>query len=150
MKILIKKEFDGNFYIGSCENIPGCYVQSRHENEISTKVKRALLLIKRNCEERNQHFPSGIDKPLFDIRIRFEELSTEQLIKFFEHQKYHMEYVDAESVILMNTSYPFNLVHLPRAQYLSPLLIRKIFGEKNTVYVGSKDMKYSSSISSTG
>lgn len=149
MKIVIKKEFDGNLYIGSCENIPGCYVQTRQEKDISLKIKRALMLIKRNCEERNQPFPTGIDKPLFDIRIRFDELSTEQLVKFFEHQKYHLEYIDEESLILMNASYPFNRVHLPRVHHLSPLLIRKIFGEQNTIYVGSREMKLNSQVSST-
>jgi len=150
MKIVIKKEFDGNLYIGSCENIPGCYVQTRQEKDLSPKIKRALMLIKRNCEERKQPFPSGLDKPLFDIRIRFDELSTEQLVKFFEHQKYHLEYIDEESLLVMNVSYPFNLVHLPRVHHLSPLLIQKIFGEQNTIYVGSREMKLNSQVSSTG
>ncbi len=149
VKVIIKKEFDGNTYVGSCENIPGCYVQARQENELSPRIRRALLVIKKNCEERKQPFPSGIDRPLFDIRIRFDELSTEQLIKFFEHQKYHLEYIDGESALLMNSAYPFNRVHLPRVHRLSPMLIKKMFGEQNTVFVGNNGMKINTSVSSS-
>ncbi len=149
MKVIIKKEFDGNMYVGSCENIPGCYVQARQENEISSKIRKALSIIKRNCEERKQNFPSGNDRPLFDIRIRFDELSTEQLIKFFEHQKYHLEYIDDDSALMMNSSYPFNRVHLPRVHRLSPVLVRKMFGEQNTIYVGTNELKLNTNVSST-
>ncbi len=149
MKVIIKKEFDGNVYVGSCENIPGCYVQTRQDNEISSKIKKALQIIKHNCEERKQSFPYGNDRPLFDIRIRFDELSTQQLIKFFEHQKYHLEYIDDESALLMNSSYPFNRVHLPRVHRLSPMLVRKMFGEQNTIYVGNDKMKINTAISSS-
>lgn len=149
MKIVIKKKFDGNVYVGSCENIPGCYIQTRQESDISAKIRRALMLIKKNCDERNQPFPSGHDQPIFDIRIRFDELPSEQLVKFFEHQKYHLEYIDEESLILLNASYPFNRVHLPRVRNVSPLLVQKIFGEENTIFVGSGKMKLRSSVSSS-
>lgn len=147
MHVVIKKEFDGSSYVGSIENIPGCYVQTGQESDISKDIRRALLLIKKTCEQRHQPFPSGIDKPIFDIRIRFDDLSTEQLIKFFEHQKYHLEYIDEESVVLLNASYPFNIVHLPRRLSLSPLLVQKIFGEQNTIYVGSNKLRIRSSVS---
>ncbi len=150
MKIVIKKEFDGIWYLGSCDNIPGVYVQGLREQDINIKIKRALALIKNNCDTHRQPFPSGFDKPLFDIRIRFETLSTEKLIKFFEHQKYHLDYIDQESVILINASYPFNRVHLPRVNHLSPLLIQKIFGLQNTIYVGrNKNYPINSPVSSS-
>lgn len=149
MKVVIKKEFDGNTYVGSCENIPGCYVQAHQENEISLKIRKALMVLKKNCEERKQPFPAGTDRPLFDIRIRFDELSTEQLIKFFEHQKYHLEYIDNDCALLMNSAYPFNRVHLPRVRRLSPLLVQKLFGEQNTIFVGSRRMKLNTSVSSS-
>ncbi len=149
MKIIIKKEFDGLFYVGSCENIPGCYVQSRTSGDIHQKIKQAIAIIKRNCDERSQQFPVGTDQPLFDTRIRFDVLTTDQLVKFFEHQKYHLEYIDSQSVLLMNSSFPFNRVHLPRTDQLSPLIVQKIFGADNTIYVGRKGMQYNEQISST-
>ena len=149
MKIIIKKEFDGLFYVGSCENIPGCYVQSRTSGDIHQKIKQAIAIIKRNCDERSQQFPVGTDQPLFDTRIRFDVLTTDQLVKFFEHQKYHLEYIDSQSVLLMNSSFPFNRVHLPRTDQLSPLIVQKIFGADNTIYVDRKGMQYNEQISST-
>jgi len=149
MKIVIKKEFDGNLYIGASENIPGIYVQAHQEKNISLHYKRALSLIKKICEDRSLPFPSGNESTLFDMRIRFDELSTEKLIKFFEHQKYHLEFIDEDSAILMNSSYPFNLVHLPRTNHLSPVLVSKIFGEENTIYVGSRELKYTTPVSTS-
>jgi len=149
MKITIKIEFDGRFYIGSCENIPGCYVQARKSDEINLKIKRALTVVKRNCDERSQSFPTGPDRPLFDTRIRFDELSTDQLVKFFEHQKYHLEFIDEESVLVMNSSYPFNRIHLPRVDRLSPLLVQKLFGKENTIYVGASPFQLNTKVSSS-
>lgn len=149
MKIVIKKEFDGTWYHAFCENIPGIYVQTLQEQELNTKMKRALTLIRNNCDSHRQPFPSGFDKPLFDIRIRFDKLTTDQLVKFFENQKYHVDYIDQESVILVNASYPFNRIHLPRVSQLSPLLVQKIFGEQNTIYTGGEMNMLNTRVSSS-
>lgn len=145
MKILIKKEFDGQMYIGSCENIPNCYVQSLNPDDLTNKLKKALLILKRHCEDRHLAFPLGHDRPLLNLKIRFDQLSTEHIIKIFERNNYHQVYFDEDSVLLMNSEFPFNRVHLPRTAQLSPLLVRKLFGENNAIQVIKNKMKLSSS-----
>ena len=147
MKILFKKEFDGKFHTGACENVPGCFVQANDEESLKSCFLRALQLIKQNSEERNQPFPSGRDHPLFDMRIRFKTLSTEQLVKIFVSKNYHIEFINVESILLLNSDYPFNRVHLPRTNNLSPLIIQKIFGKENTINVAFKPMKLNTSVS---
>jgi len=147
MKIIIKKEFDGRNYIGTCENIPGCYVQAQNEDKLKINIMRALKIIKQSCAQRNQPFPNGKDRPLFDVRIRFDSLSTDKLVRFFESRNYHIEYIDEKSVLLLNSDFPFNYVHLPRFDRLSPLLIQKIFGKENTIHIDRKGMKLSTSVS---
>ena len=148
MKIIIKKEYDGQFYVGSCENVPGCYVQARTEDELRKRIQRALLIIKKSCQLKSQPFPTGSDRPILNLKIRFKDLSTDQLVKILESHQYHLEYMDEQSVLLVNTEFPFNRIHLPRSTSLSPLLVEKIFGKENTIWVGSrKNLKLSRSVS---
>jgi len=148
MKIIIKKEFDGQMYVGSCDNVPGCYTQSISEQELRQRIQKALLLIKKSCKEKNQPFPMGADRPILDLKIRFKELSTDQLVKILENYSYHLEYIDDESVLLTNTEFPFNRIHLPRSSNLSPLFVEKIFGKENTMWVGDrKNLKLRRSVS---
>ncbi|NOX88383.1 MAG: hypothetical protein GXO77_05095 [Calditrichaeota bacterium] len=136
MKIILKKEFDGRTYVAFCENVPGVYVQATSKEQLNQRVSKALALLKHYCEQRNQPFPIGEDKPLFDIRIRFNSLSTEQLVDFFHKRNYHIEFEDADSVLLMNSFFPFNRVHLPKTNHISPIIVRRIFGSQNAIYVG--------------
>ncbi len=150
MKITIKKEFDGNLFIGSCENVPGCYVQASSEDMISPKIKKALGIIKQNCDQQRQPFPTEQDQPLFDVRIRFDVLSTKKLVHFFNQQRYHIGFENSESVLLINSNFPFNRVHLPQEKALSPFIVKKIFGERNTVYLGKPpQMKINPRLSSS-
>ncbi len=141
MKIIAKKEFDGRSFVAYCENVPGVYVQAPSRALLDQRLNKALALIKFNCEQRNQPFPFGEDKPLFDIRIRFNLLATDQLVDFFHKKNYHIEFEDNDSVVLMNSSYPFNRVHLPKTNALSPIIVRRIFGENNAIYVGGNNLK---------
>ncbi len=147
MKILFKKEFDGKIHTGTCENVPGCFVQADDAETLKARFLRAVQLIKQNCEERNQPFPTGRDRQLFDIRIRFKTLSTDQLVKIFEKKNYHIEFENIESVLMLNSDYPFNRVHLPRAESLSPQLVQKIFGKENTIHIGQPPLKLNASVS---
>ncbi len=137
MKIKIKKEFDGRSYVAFCENVPNIYVQAPDKETLNQRLNKALALIKHYTSSRNQPFPIGQDKPIFNIRIRFNALSTEKLVEIFKRHNYHLEYEDQDSVILMNSSYPFNRVHLPQTNRISPVIVRHLFGAENTVYVGS-------------
>jgi predicted RNase H-like HicB family nuclease len=147
MKVVVKKEFDGRFYVASCENIPGCYAQSPNQTDLMNNLQTALNIYKNNCEDRNQPLPNEHDRPVLDIRIRFSELSTDQLVKIFRNSNYHIEYINQDSVLLLNSEFPFNRIHLPNVNYLSPMLVKKVFGEDNTIYVKRKTMKLNASFS---
>lgn len=138
MKIKIKKEFDGHSFVAYCENVPNVYVQAPDKETLNQRLSKALALLKHITTTRNQPFPIGEDKPLFDIRIRFDTLSTEKLIDVFKKRNYHIEYEDQDSVVLMNSAFPFNRVHLPQTHRLSPVIIRRLFGTENAIYVGSR------------
>ncbi len=141
MKIIVKKEFDGRSYVAYCENVPGVYVQAPSRELLDKRLKKALSLIKHFCQERNQPFPSGKDKPIFDVRIKFNSLSTQKLIDLFRKKNYHIEYNDSESIVLMNSSFPFNHVHLPVTNHLSPIIVRKLFGHDRAIYVGKNNLE---------
>ncbi|MHB2147803.1 type II toxin-antitoxin system HicB family antitoxin [Calditrichota bacterium LG25] len=141
MKIIVKKEFDGRSYVAYCENVPGVYVQAPSKEVLDQRLKKALSLLKHFCQERNQPFPTGADKPIFDVRIKFNRLSSDKLIELFRKKNYHIEYNDSESIMLMNSDFPFNHVHLPVTDYLSPIIIRKLFGLNNAIYVGKNNLK---------
>lgn len=147
MKISITKEFDGQYYIASCDNLPGCYVQCRNEDELLPAVKRAIQIIKRNCQKRNQELPSGKDEPLFDVRVKFEQIATNSLITFFKRHNYHVEYADNQSVLLLNSGFPFNRIHLPMSNNLSPLIVKRIFGPQNTIYLNRQKLDLKASVS---
>ncbi len=147
MKIKVRKEFDGHSFVAFCENVPNVYVQAPDKETLNTRLNKALALLKHYTTVRNQPFPFGEEKPLFDIRIRFNNLSTEKLVELFKKYHYHVEYEDRESVILMNSSYPFNRVHLPQTERISPIIVRRLFGAENTVYVGARpNLKLHSSV----
>ncbi len=147
MKIVIKKAFDGTQYIAFCENVPNCYVQSKAKEHLNGLIKRALYLYKNQCIKRGQDFPNEPDKPLISRKIRFDAISTAQIVKIFQRYNYHIEYEDEQSVILLNSDFPFNRVHLPQSNNLSPLIIQRIFGEDNTHYIYNKQMKLNTSVS---
>ncbi len=141
MKLIVKKEFDGRSFVAYCENVPGIYVQAPNRDLLDKRLKKALALIKHFCEERNQPFPTGKDKPIFNLRIKFNTLPTNKLLELFKKENYHIEYSDHESVVLMNSSFPFNHVHLPVTEHLSPIIVRKLFGSNNVIYVGKNYLK---------
>lgn len=147
MKVSIKKEFDGNFHVASCGNIPGCYVQAADNEDINQKLRDALLVYRRSCLNRNQPIPNESDRPVLNLKIRFDALSTDQLVKIFQKNNYHIEYKDKDSVLMQNSAYPFNRVHLPRTNFVSPLIVKKIFGDENTVFVGRNKLKLNTSAS---
>lgn len=147
MKISLEKEYDGHYWIASCTNVPGCYVQSENPDFIVEKLKSALEVYLKNCVQRNQPFPNERDRPVLDIRLRFDRISSDQLIKIFKRFNYHLDYQDEQSVLVLNSEFPFNRVHFPRSNNLSPLIIRRIFGQKNTIYVGAQHLKLNTSAS---
>lgn len=145
MKIRIQKIFDGKYAVGFCDNLPSCYVQSREEHDIVVRLRRAIELYRKNCELRNQSLPDEYERPILDKKIRFETISSAQLVKIFQRMHYHLEYSNHESILLINSNFPFNRVHIPRTEDLSPVIVAKIFGKQNTIWVNKR-----AQMSSTG
>jgi len=147
MKIAVEKEFDGKYHVACCTNVPGCYVQTKDSTTLDAELKYALEVYIKNCVQRNQPFPNENDRPVIDIRIRFDVLSSNQLIKIFKRFNYHVDYMDHSSVLFLNSEFPFNRIHIPRSNEVSPLIVRRILGKENTIYVGSHHLKLNTSAS---
>ncbi len=141
MKIVVKKEFDGQHFVAFCENVPGVYVQSETRSLLDDRLKKALKLLKHLYQQKNQNFPIGTDKPIFDVKIKFNSLATEKLLPLFKKKNYHVEYRDKDSIVLLNSSFPFNRVHLPVTRQLSPIIVRKLFGPQNAIYIGKNHLR---------
>ena len=147
MKISVDKEYDGNYYLACCTNVPGCYMQSDNPNELDNNLEYGLEVYLENCLRRNQPFPNETDKPVLDVRIRFETISSEQLIKIFKRYHYYVDYKDHRVILLLNSEFPFNRVLIPNHESISPIIISRIFGRANTIYVGKQEMHINSSAS---
>lgn len=147
MKIKIHKEFDGKYFVAQCLNLPGCYAQAQTEPELMERLQHGFKVYKASCDRRNQELPNEKDRPVLNIRIRFSEISTDQLIKIFRRYNYHLEYEDSYSALLLNSEFPFNRVHIPKFKSLSPYLIQWIFGKENVVYVPKSNLKLNKSVS---
>jgi predicted RNase H-like HicB family nuclease len=147
MKIAVEKEYDGKFYVGCCTNVPGCYVQSGNPGNIDAEIEYALEVYLENCIQRNQPFPNENDKPVLDVRIRFDTISSDQLIKIFKRYHYYVDHMDDRIILFLNSDFPFNRVLIPNKKVISPLIIRRIFGNDNINYVGSNELRFNSSAS---
>ena len=42
MKISVEKEFDGNYYVACCTNVPGCYIQAHNPENIDIELEYGL------------------------------------------------------------------------------------------------------------
>lgn len=135
MKITIKREFDGKYYVGSAAYLPGCYVQSRSGMEIPAFIRKAISLYQKSYQSRNQSLPMEEDHPILNIKIRFDCISTEQIRNILKTHNFHKEYEDQDSLLMVNSNFPFDRVHLPQSDDISPLIVQKIFGKGNTIYV---------------
>lgn len=147
MKIAVEKDFDGKHYVGCCMNVPGCYVQTSDPDNIDAKLEYALEIYLDNCIKRNQPFPNENDKPVLDVRVRFDTVSSEQLVKIFRRYHYYVDYMDSHVILLINSNFPFNRVLIPNSKSISPLIITKIFGRENINYIGDGELRFNSSAS---
>ena len=141
MKVIINKEFDGNQYVGSCENLPGCYTQAASPEELMKKLHRAIELYRKSYSRRNQELPSTFDKPVIDKRIRFHIISSAQLSQVLTRYNYHLEFKDSQSLLFLNSHFPFNRIHIPNSSALSYLIISKLFGRENVIYINQENIR---------
>lgn len=145
MKIIVKKEFDGKNYIGSCENLTSCYAQASNPEDLILNLRNAIELYRKSYQNRNQTLPKESDKPVIDRKIRFNIISTAQLTQvLFKHQ-YRIEFTDENSILLVNSNFPFNRIHLPISKDLSPIIIIRLFGKENVIYVNKSTLSMHSS-----
>ena len=145
MKIIVKKEFDGKNYIGSCENLPSCYVQSPSSEELIIELRKAVELYRKSYSKRNQGLPSSYDFPIIDRKIRFNKISSRQLAKILFKNHYHIESKESDSLLFLNSNFPFNRIHIPNVSELSPMIISKIFGKENIIFINKNQLKINSS-----
>jgi len=142
MKIQVTKKFDGKFYVALCDNIPGCYVQTDNLNELDDYLRLAIEIYSKSCRSRNQEIPQEIDHPVLSRQIRFNHFSATHLAQMLSHSGFHTEYEDTHFILMHNNTYPFNRVIFPRANYISHLIIERIFGRKNIIYDNEEMMRY--------
>ncbi len=140
MKVIIKKEYDGSHYIGSCENLPGCYTQADTAEELMTLTRRAIELYRKSYADRNQPLPNTHDRPALNKKIRFHVISSTQLTVLLQKSGYHLEHQDDKLILFRNMHFPFNRLVIPNTPALSPLIISKIFGKENVIYVNKKQL----------
>ncbi|MBD3223472.1 MAG: hypothetical protein GF313_02005 [Caldithrix sp.] len=147
MKIIIKKLFDGSQYIAYCENLTNCYAQAKHAEELQGLIKRAIVLYKDYMEQRGQTLDEEPEHPIIKQNIKFDRLSSEQIGAIFKRHNYYVEYADNQSILMQNSDYPFNHVHLPNVNEISPIIVKQIFGKENVSYVRTTPMRLRTSSS---
>ena len=145
MKIIVKKEFDGKNYVGSCENLPSCYAQASSSEELIVELRKAIELYRKSLVSRNQQLPNSFDMPVVDRKIRFHTISSDQLSTILIKSNYHLEYSDDKSLLFINSGFPFNRVHIPQVKQLSPMLVSKLFGKENVIFINKNKLSMNSS-----
>lgn len=145
MKIIVKKEFDGKNYVGSCENLPSCYAQANSAEELIVALRRAIELYRKSLASRNQPLPNSYDMPVIDRKIRFHTISSEQLSEILIKTNYHLEYNDNNSLLFNNIHFPFNRIHIPYVEQLSPMIVSKLFGKENVIFINKDKLSMNSS-----
>lgn len=145
MKIIVKKEFDGKNYVGSCENLPSCYAQASSSEDLIVELRKAIELYRKSLVSRNQPLPNSFDAPVLDRKIRFHTISSDQLSAILIKSNYHLEYSDDKSLLYINSGFPFNRVHIPRVKELSPMLVGKLFGKENIIFINKDKLSMNSS-----
>ena len=145
MKIIVKKEYDGKNYVGSCENLANCYAQTTNPDDLIANLRKAIELYRKSYENKNQTIPDRYDLPVFDNKIRFNTISTSQLTQLLIKNNYRIEIEDDNSILFANSRFPFNRINLPISKDLSPIIISKLFGKENVIYVNKRDLSIHSS-----
>ncbi|RMH65256.1 MAG: type II toxin-antitoxin system HicB family antitoxin [Calditrichaeota bacterium] len=140
MKVIIKKEYDGTRYVGSCENLPGCFTQSHSAEELMILMRRAIELYRKSYADRQQPLPQGSDFPYLDKKIRFHKISAAQLTGLLQKSGYHLEHQDDGLLLFRKMRFPFNRLVIPNASEISPLIISKIFSKENVIYVNKRPL----------
>ncbi len=144
MKVIVKKEFDGKNFVGICENLPNCYSQSYDPEKVVINLRKAIEIYHKSYLDRNQVLPDKYDSPVINKKIRFDTVTTKQILNILSKNQYHIEHSDLKSVLLINNVFPFNRIHLPVVDDLSPLIVARVFGIHNIIYVGQKRFNVSS------
>ena len=145
MKIIVKKEFDGKNYIGSCENLSSCYAQTDNSENLVIELRKAIEIYRKSYASRNQSLANTFDTPVIDKKIRFHTISSEQLVNILLKTNYRIDYHDHHAVLLINIRFPFNRIHLPKVEELSPMIMTKIFGTENVIFINKNNLSINSS-----
>jgi predicted RNase H-like HicB family nuclease len=137
MKFHIRIEYDGKNYVGLCTNLIGCYAQSDTEDGIKQSIQDAISLYILNYEQRYEPFNPEPDIPQLNYHIKFKKISSEELSNILEKLNYNLDINTKNFLLFRKLDFPFYRIIIPNCDELSPIIIKKIFGDKNTTQISS-------------
>ena len=140
MNLKIKIENDTKFLVGFFPEVSGCYVQGRSMHEVQNLLKDALELYQKNYKQRREPFDPEPDVPKFNKKITFTKISSKQLTKVLNQLSYNLDNSDDNFLLFRNKQFPFDRILIPNRPQLSPIIIKKLFGDKNVI-VRNEDLR---------
>ena len=135
MKFNITIEHDGNNFVAYCNNLIGCYAQSKTENSVKQLIQETISLYISNYEQRSEPFNPSSEEPQLNYQIRFKRFSAEQLRNILIKSNYVLDHITSNILLFRKIDFPFHRMAIPNINNLSPIIIKKIFGEANVTIV---------------
>ena len=138
MKFDVHIEFDGTNYIAYCINLIGCYAQSQTEYAVRQMIQEAVALYIDSYRQRYEPINPEMDIPQLDFQIKFKRISSEQLSNILIKLNYNLDLINDKFLLFRQTDFPFYRIVIPNVTNLSPIIVKKLFGEKNVILLSFK------------
>jgi hypothetical protein len=138
MKFSVKIEFDGKYVVGYVPNICGCYVQALKIQDITPLMKLAIETYRDNYKLRMEPFSPESEKPKFNIKIKIQNINSDQLGGFFRKNNYTRESSNKYFHLYRKSQFPFDRILIPNSKYISQLILKKLFGSENVTIIKSE------------
>lgn len=135
MKLSVKIEFDGKYVVGYIPTLSACYVQALKIQDITPLMKHAIETYRDNYKLRMEPFSPEKEKPKFNLKLKIQSLSSEQLGTFFKKQSYSRESSNKYFHLYRRSSFPFDRILIPNVKQISPLILKKLFGSENVTLI---------------
>jgi hypothetical protein len=141
MKYQIEIVHDGTLWIAFSASFSGCFVQSAKKEELAGMMQQAMMAFRQSFTEHNEPFAPDSSIPSMRHHLTFRKMSANQLVKILKMEHYRVDHSDEQFLIFRNIEFPFNRVLVPNSNKLSPVIIRKIFGERNVTILSDETEK---------